>query len=121
MENKKQCPVCGDAVHGRIDKKFCSDLCRNAFNNQQNNYSSNYIRKVNGILRRNRRILEELNPKGKTKTTRSRLVEKGFDFRHFTGIYRTNTGNTYYFCYEQGYLPLDDNFYALVKKHDSSS
>ena len=118
MEEKRQCPVCGDTIRGRIDKKFCSDFCRNAFNNQQNNYTTNYIRHVNSILRRNRRILDELNPHGKTKTTRSRLAEKGFDFKHFTSIYRTNTGNTYYFCYEQGYLPLEDNFYALVKKRD---
>jgi predicted nucleic acid-binding Zn ribbon protein len=118
MEEKRLCPVCGDTIRGRIDKKFCSDLCRNAFNNQQNNYTTNYIRHVNSILRRNRRILEELNPHGKTKTTRSKLAEKGFDFKHFTSIYITGTGHTYYFCYEQGYLPLENNFYALVKKMD---
>ncbi len=116
MENKKSCPVCGEIIRGRIDKKFCCDLCRNAYNNQQNMYTTNYIRKVNGILRRNRRILEELNPKRKTKTTRNHLLEKGFDFNHFTSISITSAGNTYYYCYEQGYLPLEDFSYSLVKK-----
>ncbi|WP_266205307.1 hypothetical protein [Pontibacter kalidii] len=29
-----------------------------------------------------------------------------FDFRHFTYLYRT--GNTYHFCYDYGYLLLED-------------
>jgi predicted nucleic acid-binding Zn ribbon protein len=118
MLEKRECPVCGENILGRIDKKFCSDVCRNAFNNQRNNFTNNFIRHVNGILRRNRRILSELNPNGKTKTSLSRLAERGFDFRYFTSVYRTNSGNTYYFCYEQGYLPLENNLYALVKKLD---
>jgi hypothetical protein len=116
MENKKLCPVCGEIIRGRIDKKFCSDLCRNAYNNQQNMYTTNYIRRVNGILRRNRRILEELNPKGKKRTTRNQLLEKGFDFDNFTSLNRTNAGNTYYYCYEHGYTALEDYTYSLVKK-----
>lgn len=59
--------------------------------------------------------MEELNPFGKTKVPKKKLVDKGFNFNYFTSIYRTKTGNTYYFCYEQGYLPLEDDFYALVK------
>jgi predicted nucleic acid-binding Zn ribbon protein len=118
MEERKACPVCGDAIIGRIDKKFCSDQCRNEFNNKQNQDANSYIRRINHILRKNRRILEELNPEGKTKISKNKLVNKGFDFRYFTNIYRTKTGNTYYFCYEQGYLPLENNFYALVRKDD---
>jgi hypothetical protein len=76
------------------------------------------MRHVNCILRRNRRILCELNPKGKSKTSLSKLAEKGFDFTYFTNVRRTNSGSVYYFCYEQGYLPLDNNVYALIKKMD---
>jgi predicted nucleic acid-binding Zn ribbon protein len=118
MQNKKTCPVCGYIVTGRIDKKFCSDHCRNAYNNQQNNYTSNYIRRVNNILKRNRRILEELNTKGKTKVNKSSLIEKGFDFKYFTNMHGTHIDNVYYFCYEQGYLALNDYVYALVRKND---
>ena len=31
--NKKMCPVCGGEIHGRTDKKFCSDDCRIYYNN----------------------------------------------------------------------------------------
>ena len=115
MEEKRTCPICGDQLTGRIDKKFCSDQCRAEYNNKQNQYSNNYIRQVNRILRKNRRIMIELNPLGKTKIPKKKLVNKGFNFKYFTNIYRTKTGNTYYFCYEQGYLSLDNGFYALVK------
>ena len=30
------CPECGDKLKGRADKKFCSDACRNAYNNKLN-------------------------------------------------------------------------------------
>jgi hypothetical protein len=64
-------------LHGRADKKFCNDLCRNNYNNQLNSNSYNLVRNINNILRRNRRIIEELNPTGKTKTNREKMLQKG--------------------------------------------
>ena len=116
MAEKRYCPECGAPVYGRIDKKFCSDQCRNAFNNKNLGYSNNYIRKINGVLRKNRKILEELNPKGKSKVHLQQLKKKGFDFEYHTNIYTTKTGNKYHFCYEHGYLKLENDFYALVRR-----
>lgn len=113
---EKQCLECGEKIVGRIDKKFCSDYCRNAYNNRINKDSKNLIRNINNRLRKNWRILEELNPGQKTKTTRSKLIAKGFDFNYFTSIYVTKAGATYYFVYDQGYLPLDNDYFALVKR-----
>jgi hypothetical protein len=45
---------------------------------------------------------------------RDALLEKGFKFSYFTNEYRTKSGNVYYFCYDHGYLYLDDGFLALV-------
>lgn len=115
---EKTCPVCGDKFTGRIDKKFCSDQCRNTFNNSQNRDETNYMRNVNGMLRRNRKILSELNPGGKAKTTKQKLLESGFNFNYFTNIYTTKTGKQYFFCYEQGYLTIENDMYALVIKED---
>ena len=113
---QKNCPECGEKILGRADKKFCSDYCRNSHNNKLNKDSKNLIRNINNRLRKNYRILEELNPKDKTKTTKVKLESKGFDFDYFTSIYTTKTGNVYYFVYNQGYLPLENDFYALVKR-----
>ena len=103
---------------GRIDKKFCSDHCRNAYNNKINKDRSNLVRNINNRLRKNYRILEELNPTEKTKTSRAKLLAKGFSFDYFTSIYTTKTGTIYYFIYDQGFLSLDNNKFLLVKKED---
>jgi predicted nucleic acid-binding Zn ribbon protein len=116
MDEKKTCPVCGDPIIGRIDKKFCSDQCRNTFNNQRNINSSVLIKDINKILKNNHRILTTLNPEGKTKISRKKLVSKGFNFDYFTNIYHTQKGTTYFFCYEQGYLPIEGDFFALVER-----
>jgi len=76
---KKQCPECNDPIIGRTDKKFCSDGCRNSYNNRVNKDQKNLIRNINNRLRKNWRILESLNPHQKTKSTRDKLIAKGFD------------------------------------------
>lgn len=116
MDQERVCLDCGTPLQGRADKKFCNDLCRNNYNNQLNSSSYNLVRNINNILRRNRRVLEELNPTGKTKTTRKKLTAKGFDFDHITSIYQTKNGSTYFFNYEYGYLLLDNDEVLLVKR-----
>ncbi|NQY07072.1 MAG: hypothetical protein HRT68_13010 [Flavobacteriaceae bacterium] len=112
----KTCLECNEPVVGRSDKKFCSDYCRNSFNNRVNKDAKNLIRNINNRLRKNWRILEVLNPKEKTKVSRSKLIEKGFNFSYFTSIYITKAGAVYYFVYNQGYLSLENDYYALVKR-----
>ena len=112
----KACLECSDKIVGREDKKFCGDGCRNAYNNKINKDSNNFMRNINNRLRKNYRILSELNAGGKSKTSKSRLLSKGFDFDFFTNILKTKTGNTYYFLYDQGYLHLENDFFMLVRK-----
>jgi len=115
MENKK-CLECGAPVTGRTDKKFCSDYCRNAYNNKVNKDSKNLIRNINNRLKKNHKILAALNKTGKTKVTRTKLYDFGFDFQFFTSIYTTKTGNTYFYVYDQGYLSLENEWFLLIKK-----
>ena len=112
----KNCLECNEKLLGREDKKFCSDGCRNAYNNKMNIDSTNLMRNINNKLRKNYRILSDLNPDGKAKTTRTKLLSKGFDFEFLTSIYNTKTGNAYFFVYDQGYRILEDDYYMLVKK-----
>ncbi|RAR72627.1 hypothetical protein [Flavobacterium aciduliphilum] len=113
---EKTCLECHEKIVGREDKKFCSDGCRNAYNNKINKDSTNYMRNVNNKLRKNYRILAAQNQEGKSKTTKNKLLSKGFDFDFFTNILHTNNGNTYFFVYDQGYRKLDDDYIMLVKK-----
>ncbi|KVV13514.1 hypothetical protein ACRASX_05185 [Flavobacterium sp. TMP13] len=112
----KTCLECSEKIVGREDKKFCSDSCRNAYNNKMNKDSTNFMRNVNNKLRKNYRILAELNTDGKSTVTRDKLLSRGFDFEFFTNILATKTGNTYYFLYDQGYRILEKDYYMLVKK-----
>ena len=115
---EKTCAECGEKIVGRADKKFCSDGCRNAFNYQRNRPSSNYVRNVTNILKRNRKILEELNPTGKRKLPKDKLSEKGFNFTYHTQIHTTRKGGNYTFCFEQGYLELEDGWLLLVRRDE---
>ena len=115
METKK-CLECGTPIVGRIDKKFCSDYCRNTYNNKVDTDSKNLIRNTNNRLKKNYKILSALNLSGKTKTTRTRLNNQNFDFNYITSIYTTKTGNVYYYVYDQGYLALENDYFLLIKR-----
>ena len=117
---EKKCLACGSNIWGRSDKKFCSDVCRNNFNNKLNSCANKLVRNTNNILRRNRRILLQLTTIGRSKITRSGLLEKGFDFSHMTSIYTDKEGLEYRFCYEYGYLSIEEELYTLVKNSDLS-
>jgi hypothetical protein len=111
---KRKCLECGDEFDGRLDKRFCCDQCRTTHFNKQNRDQNKFMRNINNILRKNRRILSELNPTGKTTVTKTALLDEGFKFAYFTNEYKTKTGKTYRFCYEHGYLELEHNLFALV-------
>jgi len=112
----KTCLECSEKLVGREDKKFCNDGCRNAYNNKINKDCSNLMRNVNNKLRKNYRILSQLNVDGKIKITKNRLASSGFDFLFFTNILTTKSGNTYHFVYNQGYMALENDYYILVRK-----
>lgn len=119
-ESERKCPECGDVIVGRADKKFCSDQCRNTYNNKLNSDASNTVRNINNILRKNRRILQESNKQsGKSMVNKEVLLTKGFNFTYHTHTYTTKKGDIYIFCYEQGYLYLEDkDLYLLVENKD---
>ncbi len=117
---KRTCPECGEVITGRIDKKFCSDMCRNSFNNKVNSDTTNYVRNVNNILRKNRRILEENLQGEKTTLAKQKLLDKGFNFKYYTHQTTTKNNHTYIWCYEFGYLPLDNDLILIVKRKQES-
>ena len=67
-------------------------------------------------MRKNRRILEE-NLKGDTtKIAKQKLIDKGFNFSFYTNTITTKNNHTYIYCYEFGYLPLEQEQILIVKK-----
>ena len=116
----KLCLNCNKPVKGRTDKKFCDDYCRNNYNNQLKSSTINLVRNINNALGKNRRILENLFTEGEemAKTNKSKLLQKGFQFKYITHTYTNKKGNVYFFCYDLGYLPLENDWYLLVKRKE---
>lgn len=115
--SQRKCQECGEPFHGRSDKKFCSDYCRNSFNSRLDVETRNLLRNTNNRLRRNYKVLTQLNTSGKTKVSRMKLYDHNFDFHFFTSIYITKTGSIYYYVYDQGYLELENDYYLLIRKN----
>ena len=114
----KLCQACNKPLKGRIDKKFCDDYCRNNYNNGLKSADVNIVRTINTALGKNRRILNDLLPAASetTKTTLEKLSAKGFRFKYHTHTYTNKKGDTYFFCYDLGYLSLENNWYLIVKR-----
>ncbi|MCD4727287.1 MAG: hypothetical protein K8R46_06480 [Pirellulales bacterium] len=55
------------------------------------------------------------SPQGKTTVRKDFLLGLGFDFDYFTNLYTTKNNNTYYFCYDYGYLLIEDKKVLIVR------
>ncbi|MBZ4190972.1 DUF2116 family Zn-ribbon domain-containing protein [Niabella beijingensis] len=116
--SEKHCLSCRKPIKGRSDKKFCDDFCRNHYNNSIKDGPEQLIRNINAALRRNRRILlQQLDASKRTITVdRDDLRLAGFQFKYFTDQHKTEKGKTYYYCYDYGYLILENGRFLVVRK-----
>ena len=113
------CLQCGvDITKGRSDRKFCSDGCKNLFHNKLKIQEHHEIKKVDTILKRNRRILKKIfNPrKEEVFVNKEVLLKQGFDFNFHTHTHITKKyKNEFTFCYDYGYLEIAKDRYRLIK------
>ena len=114
MDEEIKCLQCNKKIVGRSDKKFCDSYCRNSYNNRIVKKKEKMILGINSVLRKNRTILKSINPEGKTTVRAEYLKIAGFDFRYFTHIYASGSGNIYRFCYDYGYLIVDDDKILVI-------
>ncbi|MEP1095133.1 MAG: hypothetical protein ABJG78_08485 [Cyclobacteriaceae bacterium] len=105
MMNLKQCQACGKELIGRIDKKFCDTQCRADFHNQNRSYGELYISGIQRIIRHNRKILKTLCPEGKATLRKDVLDQMGYDYRHFSGLFKTSE-SLYYLVYDYAFSPI---------------
>ncbi|WP_162796249.1 hypothetical protein [Pedobacter namyangjuensis] len=114
-----ECLQCGKELHGRRDKKYCNDTCRNAGNRKRVRsetwYEPLFVAQINTILKRNYKILktEVIRHSGPTSVGRFYLVDKNFSFKYYTSILTTSSG-TYHFIYDHGWRELDDGKIMVV-------
>jgi hypothetical protein len=112
---KRHCCECGSVIRGRSDKKFCGDSCRTQHHNRQNASTHRQVRLINNILKRNRRILEQLVPAGVKTIQSALLLASGFDFGYHTRAEKTPSEEYRYYCYEFAYEPLNQHQWLIVR------
>lgn len=117
-EIERCCAECGQRLTGRADKKFCNDQCRTAWHNTQAGVDNDRMRNINSILRKNRRILANLMANEKKKIRSVALSQLGFDFSHFTSVRKKRGGILEHFCYDLGYVPVNNGVYLLKTRHE---
>lgn len=101
---RRTCLRCGKIVRGRSDKKYCGDGCRNQYHNERTAMTNNCIRRITGILKRNRLILQSLADASDAHATvdRDTLRDRGFSFEYVTRI-RLLEGITIRYCFDYCY------------------
>jgi len=121
MEGNK-CLNCDAILSGREDKKFCSLVCKNAYNyiNTLKNNSTMYLT-IDKALKKNRKLLTKYNKGGKSTVLKNTIINEGFNPKYFTHFWKGKNGNLYLFCYEYGFMEKVENKkkkYVLVKWQD---
>lgn len=101
-----QCLNCGKKLTGRRDKKYCDNQCKAEYHNQNKTYGELYISSAQSITRHNRRILKTLCPEGKATVRKEVLDNMDYDFKHFSGLYKSPKGLLYYLVYDYAFAPI---------------
>lgn len=118
-KSQKYCRYCNEPIKGRADKQFCNSFCKSAYHNQKPNTEEAYIRNINSLLRKNRAALKKACPMGKATVRKSFLIKLGMDFKFFTHGWKSANGNYYYFCYDYGYMHVNDPEKVLIIQKQS--
>jgi hypothetical protein len=102
-----RCQECGSTLRGRMDKKFCNDVCR-VRQHRRSHVKSSTVKEVEKVLIRNWSLLVSLKDFVKDEMTEeSRMIwlrRKGFDFNFHTHVQPLDDGRLAIMCYEEGYI-----------------
>ncbi len=114
---KNHCAVCAMSFYGRPDKKFCSPACKNAFHASTLNQLNALYRETESILRKNHKILQNLQLGSKTELVeRAYFTRSGFKFDHCTGIFTNAKGEQFFLLYNFAWREMENDSVLVVKK-----
>ncbi len=114
---KRSCIYCDKVIRsGRSDKKFCDERCKDAYYNSIKIQEHNEIKKIDLILKKNRRVLKKLFNLRNATIPKSILVKEGFEFDYHTHIIITKLKrNQFIFCYDHGYREVADGRIQIIR------
>ena len=115
MIEKKTCLFCGATLHGRSDKRYCDDLCRNNYHHKNKKDTLVIVKNINSALLLNRKILRSLLKSNRTSVDKCELLYRGFDFELITSIRKTKRNEEYRVVYDCAYKFVDENEVVLIR------
>lgn len=95
-------------------------MCKDAYYNALKSEEQSSISKIDGILKRNRRVLKKLfDPKKPDKLVRrEEIIREGFEFGFLTHVVVTKGKlNEIIFCYDYGYREVEKERYQLYPSY----
>lgn len=115
------CLQCSNPIYvGRSIKKFCNPECKDKYNNAIKIKEQQEIKKVDTVLRRNRRVLKKLFDQKKSDKLfqREELIREGFEFGFLTHVVVTKgKANEITFCYDYGYREVEKGKFQLFTSY----
>ena len=113
--NMPHCLECGDRIrYGRSDKKFCCDDCKTKYHNDQARKGRAYRLKVDGPIRKNYEILDEIIHEGRASADLGELMLKGFSPGMGTSFRRCGKHDVYG-CYDIKYIMSTTRLFSIMK------
>jgi predicted nucleic acid-binding Zn ribbon protein len=130
----KHCLECGQPIGAsRGDKKYCSNECRTAYNNERRKNirpasvadpiavlaEQREFKKIYGILLNNRDILYWYSQYFGDQLPLRDLLGKGFNPKYFTSIFTDQNGFDHRCCFDYGYyLAAGDKVYIIYRPEE---
>lgn len=130
----KHCLECGRLIGAsREDKKYCSNECRTAYNNERRKQTIPAIaidpltalakqreyKRIYEIILNNREILYWHSQYFGDEISLRDLLGKGFNLKYFTSVFTDEDGFEYRCCFDYGYyLGKEEKVYIINRPEE---
>lgn len=110
-DNGRHCIGCQEPIEGRKGKLFCSVSCKSAYHyaRKREEEKGSLYQTIDEQLKLNRRLLQHFNRSGKSTIRVEKLLMAGFNPHYFTHYWKNQKGQVYLFCYDVGFLSLEEH------------
>lgn len=110
---KKTCKHCDKEFKpSRFDKKYCSEKCKNTYNNRNKSKAYHITKPINDILWSNRNILRSFYREQLVHI--NQLKRAGFDYNYTTHQYKSDENIKVTFCYDFGIQKINSNTLKII-------
>ena len=130
----KYCLECGNPIGAsREDKKYCSNECRTAYNNERRKQTSptttidplaalaekREYKRIYEIILNNREILFWHSQYFGDEILLLDLIGKGFNLKYFTSVFTDENGFEHKCCFDYGhYLGREEKVYIIFRPEE---